>query len=234
MNITTSKGVKEIVCPNCWGAELFKPNEHNKKPIPTTTGHYQRFVKEWDGKDLVKLFSILTGIEYKTLSGTKDLALEESLLLATSYVYDTPQEFKDAPIPESLTINSRAIKIPKRIEGYSIGQSILVRQRIDEAKSYDELLSYAIAVYIQPVFDESDFDSDRANELEKEINLMPISQTYSLGFFLLKPLMRPGRNGSRIVNLLTTRCLRAFGKRGQIWLLPLLLSISSNPLNITI
>ena len=223
MKVFTSKGKRDIVCPNCWGPEFFKPTEYIKAPIPTSTDLYQRIIKDWDGKDLVRIFSILTGMEYKALSTTHDLALEESLIEATRYIYESPMDWKEAKVPESITINSREVKIPKRIEGFSMGQSILVRQKLDTVKTYDECISYAIAVYIQPYLDESDFDAERALELEADIKLMPITQTFALGFFLLRPLMRRGLSGWRIASLLITRCFGPFRLRGRI--LPLLLAL---------
>jgi hypothetical protein len=201
--VQTTKGNKAIKCPESWDE--------------ITLMQYQRLVTEWDAKDLVKLFSILCGMDYKILSNTHSLTLEEALLESTRFIYEQPQSFKDSDIPKTITINGREIKIPKRLTGLSIGQSILVRQRLDSAKVYEECMSYAIAIYLQPAFDGDDFNGDRAIELEEDVKLMPITQTYSLGFFLLKPLMKYGSSGWKKASLSIIRYLGASVKRGLTW-----------------
>ena len=201
MIIHTSKGKREIKCPDSWAN--------------TSTANYQNLMREWDGKDLVKLFAILTGVELKTLANTHDLELEEALLIATNFIYTEPPTFKEKPAPKEFTYNSKKITFPKQVEGFSIGQSILIRQRLDEVKTYDELISYALAVYLQPKIDGGDFDSDRVEDIEAEILKMPITETYPLGFFLLRPLMRRGASGWKIVRLLTIRYLKGLFKGGN-------------------
>lgn len=201
MVIHTSKGKREVKCPDSWAA--------------TSTYHYQNLMREWDGKDLVKLFAILTGENLQTIANTHDFILEEALLHATNYVYTEPQAFKNSPVPEAFIFHKERITIPKKVEGFSIGQSIIIRQRLDEVKTYDELISYALAVYLQPKIDGGDFDSDRIESIEAEILNMPITETYPLGFFLLNPLMRRGVSGWKIVRLLVIRYLKQLFKGGN-------------------
>jgi len=198
MIIHTTKGKREIKCPDSWAT--------------TSTAHYQNLMREWDGKDLVKLFAILTGENLQTIANSHDLALEEALLMATNFIYIEPQTFKNAPTPKQFIYKKQFITFPKQVEGFSIGQSILIRQRLDEVKTYDELISYALAVYLQPKIDGGDFDSDRVDEIEDEILKMPITETYALGFFLLNPLMRRGVSGWRIARLLAIRYLKRLFK----------------------
>jgi hypothetical protein len=64
-NVTTSKGKKKIIIPESWE--------------DTTTGQFEQMVK-WDQKNLIELFSILSGIPVKVLENTYDPSLEASLI----------------------------------------------------------------------------------------------------------------------------------------------------------
>jgi hypothetical protein len=180
-NIHTSKRQVKVDTPGCWAK--------------TTTAQYERLISEWDEKDLVQAFSILTGIDAKTISNMVDPEIEDWLFVATDYLFREPQYFKELPLPETVTLRGKEIKIPKRVEGFTIGQSIQVRQKLDTVKMYEEAISYAVAVYLQPKVDGGDFDDDKALELLVEIKKIPITVTYPIGFFLLRKLMRHGGIG---------------------------------------
>lgn len=197
----TDKGKRKVKIPQYW---------HE-----VTTRQYQRMVTEWDASDLVKLFSILTGIEHNTLSETKDPDLEQALIESVRFIYDTEPAFKNDPPPPYIEIYGKCIEIPKRLEPLSIGQSILVRQHMDKAKVFDELLSITMAIYLQPFYDceaypvtkktksgfvesfeerQGRFNPDRVEALHEKILDMPISDVYPVAFFLLKPLMKSGES----------------------------------------
>jgi len=189
--IFTSKGERDLDdLPNCWETE--------------PTDKYIQLVRDWDRKDLVKLFSIQSGIEYKTLANTYDPELESALLTSSKFIYDQDPEFKKEKPPTHINIAGKMHKVPTDIAGLSIGQSIHVRREMDNVNTYDELIPYVVAIYMQPVVDGTDFDFDRAMMIEQEIKQMPITETYPLGFFLLKPLMKYGLNtGSSWLSLMT-------------------------------
>jgi hypothetical protein len=199
LSILSSKGKNKLTLPNCW-AEL-------------STGKYQQIVKDWDRKDVVQLFSILSGTEYKVLHDTKDPELESRLYESTRFLYEESPTFKEEPLKPYFFFQDKTIRIQKDVTALSIGQSVLVRQRMDEAKTFDELISITLAVYLQPLIDESDFDPFRAFDLEEKILAMPITETYPLGFFLLRPLMKHGKNTGRKWSRTLIQLWRDFTKR---------------------
>lgn len=198
LSIFSSKGTKKITLPNCW-SEL-------------PTGVYQRIMKEWDKKDIVQLFSILSGKDYKVLHDTKDPDLEQRLYDSIQFLYESEPKFKEAELPKFFIFDKHYIPIQKDATALTIGQSVIVRQRLDEASSYDELISIAIAVYIQPLADRSEFDPFKAFDLEEKIKELPITETYPLGFFLLRPLMKPGKITGNKWSHIFTQWLRVFTK----------------------
>lgn len=200
--VTTNKGRKEINPSISWAT--------------TTTDQFQKMATDWNGEDLVKLFSILSGMDYKVLSNTHDLILEEQLLTATRYVYEEPMDFKEATLPHWIEINGKQIRIPAKLGDLSIGQNIHVRQAIDKAKSFEELISFVVAIYLQPLYDESEFDYHRAIELEHDVLKLPITKTYAIGIFFLRRLTASGRSTMSKVSLLITRLLTISTKREAI------------------
>lgn len=175
-----------------------------------STDMFQRIATEWDCKDAIKLFSIASGIDYDGIRDSKDRTLETKLIAAIQFIYKSPIEWDNIKSPETLEINGKSIVIPKNIAALTIGQSIVLKQRIQEYANefkhrkdvpvfikdfyFDGLISYAIAIYLQPIVYDCPFDTLKAYELEREILKMPITKTYPIGFFLLARLMGFGRH----------------------------------------
>lgn len=214
--IHSNKGTREISLPNCWSVSSWKSSHKDDKPNPINTDQFQKTVADWDGEDLVKLFSILSGIEYKALSNTHDFVLEEQLLASTRFVYDTAMDFRDAAPPHWIELNGKKIRIPVKIGDLSIGQNIHVRQAMEKSKVYEELISFVVAIYLQPLYDGADFDYHRAMELEQDIKKLPIEKTYPLGVFFLRKLTKPGRSILSRLNFLITRLQVTFSKNESL------------------
>lgn len=206
--IHSSKGIRELNIPISWET--------------LSTGQFINMATDWDGEDLVKLFSILSGIEYKTLEKTHDFILEEQLLNATKFVYDSPMDFKDAPPPHWVEVGKKKIRIPVKVGSLSIGQSIHVRKAMDKCIAdkvgYDRLIAFIVAIYLQPFYELSQeeldkqpafeglsFDFHNAMLLEEEVLKMPITKTFPLAAFFLRKLTKPGQSIMQRLNFLITR-----------------------------
>ena len=169
-------------------------------------------------KDIVKLFSIVSEIEYDKLYNLRDSEFEDKLFQATRFVGTDPN-YSKSPL-RSIRLKDRvgyktAVLIPKRTAALSIGQSILVRQKLDECKVYEEAMSYACAIYLQPLLDRTVFDIDRAMIIEKQILKMPAKEIYPLGFFLLSPLMKTGGSFMKEVSRIFRQGWNSFITRGR-------------------
>jgi hypothetical protein len=197
--VSSSKGERELKLPDSWEN--------------LTTSKYQQIAGEWDGTDIVKAFSILSGIPFKNLFETKDPELEAQLILATSFLFSQPATFKDQPVPDWFEYDGQKYKVKDL--SLSIGQSIHVRQKLDTCKTYDEAISYAIAVSLQPQID-GEFDVDKAQHLERFIGELPITITYPVGFFLLRPLMNLGKITLSRWQRARIRLLAPFTKNAKI------------------
>jgi hypothetical protein len=201
--ITTNKGRKEIECSSSWDT--------------TSTDQFQKLATEWDGEDLIKLFSILSGKEYKAIENTQDSILEAGLLKATSFVYEHPMNFKDSKMPHWIEIKGKNVRIPVRLGDLTIGQNIHVRQALDKSKKYEELISFVCAIYLQPHYDgQKEFDFHRAMEIEQDILKLPITQTYPIAAFFLRKLTKYGSSFLSKVSLKITRLMFLSTQREKI------------------
>lgn len=173
---------ERIECPTCWEectVEVFQRVYANCK----------------EGDDLIKIFSALTGLPYAQVSETKADELELELYRAVAFVLYDEERFRYIERPDTIKILGKTITIPKKIESLTVAQNFHVRSKMIGAKNIETLISFATAVYLQPLIDESKFDLSRAKEIEKEILKMNIFDIYPIGSFLLGKLKKSGSVG---------------------------------------
>lgn len=213
--ITLVTNDKKVKCPAGW---------HE-----VTTDTAQK-IAQWTG-DKIELFNILTGTNYAKVKA--DTSLGSVFFDAINFIY-FPSPVANAPLPKVLQIDrGHIIEIPKGVGKLTIGQSIAVRERLEQveariAKSleanpnkfcfkenfiYDEAISFAVAVYLQPFYDKADFDLDRAKNLEQFILQMPITEIYPVGFFLLTQQLKRGNGFIRALQLKLWALRQRFGSK---------------------
>ena len=175
---------------------LIVNNERVKVPIcweEVSTSMYQRIVQAEPTP--LGLFCALINMEFDSIKKTASDQIEESIYRSTSFLLeDTPYFFKEE-FPQYIIYKNKTYKLPKKLGALTLEQNMHVRNRMKEGIVMESLISFVIAVYMQPIIDKSEFDFERAQELEKEIEQMPIDQTYRVGFFYLSKLANYGRNG---------------------------------------
>lgn len=198
---------KKLKCPSCY-EEL-------------TTGQYQRALF-WDedkpdvaDKDFFQLFSILTGTDYAGV--TKTPANEMAIWDAIGWFITQPFAFK-TELPKVIQVGEKRISLPRRMGHISIGQNIHLRRLIEQSKYLEENISMAVAIAIQPLYDEKPFDIERARELEKIILEMPIYLTHPIGFFLLQTAARFGQKRTRSWRRIRNNLATSFERMWQRWL----------------
>jgi len=173
-----------------------------RKEIPScyeqlTTRQYELLIPEFaleaKDRDHFKIFQIICGTDFKDYHATSEN--EVTIWNAIRWIYEQPFEFGD--MPKVIRIvegeKDRVVTIPTKITKLSIGQNIVLKQIISKAKYLEENLSSATAVYLQPLFDDAKFDEDRADELKKTIEEMPVYLIRPIGFFLLTNASKPGK-----------------------------------------
>lgn len=181
-----------------------------KKEIPDcyeklTTRQYERILNEWDiekpiaDRDYFNLFQIFCDTEFKAFENTP----ENETTIWNAVKWFIEQEFSfSSEVPKVLEIKGNHISIPGNVEKLSIGQNIHLKQLLASSRVLKDengkivdytVYSDACAIYLQPLIDNSKFDSDKAKELKKVIEEMPIYLIRPIGFFLLTHAGRRGR-----------------------------------------
>jgi len=168
-------------------------------------------IAQWSG-DKIELFNILTGTSYAKIKA--DTSLGSAFFDAINFAY-FPATVANEPLPKVLRIDAgHIIEIPKKVGSLTIGQAIAVRERLEQVEKrlsetpktyffktskeeigvsyYEEAISFAVAVYLQPLYDKAEFDLNRAKNLEQFILKMPITLIYPIGFFLLSQHLKSG------------------------------------------
>jgi len=169
-----------------------------------TVAKYQEIVTDWDQEDIIKLFSILVGCDYIPLKDSEDFDLQNTIYVVVDFIYRSDFTFDEIEKPVNIKIKDKILTIPTNLKSLTLEQSIHVRQKIERANEgsgkIGECISFATAIYLQPLFDGGKFDKDRVDALEKEILKMSIVDIYPIGFFFLKKYARYGSRLTRILS----------------------------------
>jgi len=160
-------------------------------------------------RDYFHIFNILSGTSFTDYHATAEN--EVTIWNAVRWIVEQPFVTNDE-FPKVLEIEGKLITLPKRVEKLSIGQNIHLKQLLNDSKYVEENLSSAVAIYLQPIYDNKKFDYDRALELKAIVEQMPMYLIRPIGFFLLTSASVHGNkhmsNWRRILNSLTQRCAR--------------------------
>jgi hypothetical protein len=180
-----------------------------------STELYQK-IKAIEEPNIIKLFSAVIGLDEAVISESRREELELAMFQVASFAF-TEEDFRNDPIPSVWKISDKEIRIPQKLEALTIEQNLLLRQRLTQTKFIEQCISYATAVYLQPLVDGGKFNAERVPELEAIILSMPIEKTFPVGFFLLRRLQNFGKSG-QMRWLLTRIWLTNLRKRFQKWL----------------
>lgn len=197
-----------------------------------TVDQFQRIISEWDGKDKLKIFSILLGSEIDGISHSKDPKLIKAFHNCIQFLYNERIEWDKLPLPEFFSFTHdhgmNQIRIPKNLGRLTLGQNIAISDAMDKVRReikpdqiaftkdfpFESIIAYACSVYLQPLITNSQFDDEKAAEIEKQILLLPIVKMYPIGFFFLTQLMNSGKKHTLSLNHLTQKLIG----NGRSWL----------------
>lgn len=177
-------GDKKVVVPQCWQETLLWQYQNLKS------------IKDTDYNDL-SIFCAFTGASYDEVATSDSDEIHTALYQLVSWVHHNPEYFRSNEVPRVLHIDGSIISVPKKLGKLSIEQNMVIRQAINQPNMcLEQLISIAIAVYMQPLVDGQPFDKDRALEIEKEILQMPVEYVFPIGFFFLRRLNEYGLRGT--------------------------------------
>jgi hypothetical protein len=161
----------------------------------TKTKHFQTLM-DAPHLDELKAFAILLDTEFDELAQDRSEMLTGELYPCVAYVFNQPQEFRDAKHDRFITLRGKRIELPAKLEALTVEQNMyLFRCLYQDKRPLETLISTAIAVYLQPLVMGGKFNFDEAMKLKAEIEEMPIGATFPIGFFYLSKLNNYGTSG---------------------------------------
>lgn len=162
-----------------------------------TTKQYVRIIRDWEpekdiaDRDYFILLNILTDGKFAGMENT--IENQVTLTSILGWIITEPFKFSEE-LPKVLQIGDKVYDIPEDPRELSIGQNIhLRRDFIDKSTYLEENIAIATAIYMQPVIDNSLFKLKRAEKIAAELEAMPASLIYPIGFFLLRRAQRFGQ-----------------------------------------
>ncbi len=172
------------------------------------TFQYCEMNKHRDNLNIVRLLSILSGIDYTVLNNSDCSQFEPILSLLNFDAKDKP--LHEIECPKSVLIDKKQIEVVQEVGQETFGQKVfaqevvnsMIAERIDKV----EALVKVAAIYLQPQIDGS-FDDKKAKALENKLMELPITTVYPIGNFFLskyvnylppnpKPLQRKQANNT--------------------------------------
>lgn len=154
------------------------------------TYEFQELVQLKD-PNILSVFCVMANQKYDEVAVVKDGLLERKLYLISNFYFNQEQAFKQLSLPREFF----GVKIPLRLELMTIEQNMHMRRRMVPGEKLEAQISWAIAIYLQPLIDKTGFDEKRVEEIEKVVRNMRIYETYALGFFILSKLNNYGISG---------------------------------------
>ena len=162
-----------------------------------TVGQYIKMESEdWQGDDVIKLLSILSGETLQELDNLKDVKqLTDALEELTKFTMNKPPEWDKLKGSKYIVLGGKKLIVPTDIEGKRLGQKIMLSQ-IMRGGDLVKMIPQAMAIYFQPEYDNSNFNRDRLPKIEQLINEMPIVEAYPVVRFFFRMLREQKLNGT--------------------------------------
>ncbi len=136
---------------------------------------------------MVKLFYIVTDTVFVRVEATPELLATINGLVR--WVVETEPRFK---IVKTFSYGDKTISIPENIGELSYGQNAFLMKHIEKSKYLQENICLAAAVYLQPLLDGDKQNETRIRYWEKIFEELPVTEFFSVGFFLLKSVRESG------------------------------------------
>lgn len=184
---------------------VFKTNDSNFE-LPTRWGEltFEQFYKlqNSDGSFL-SLIEILTGIDKKVWQNSDDLMIKEKLL---PYLEWMSGEFdlQNYIIPDYLIFSGKKYPCPKDINKCTAGQKWHLEDALQnrpEGMSDIQLLPIALAVYFQPLINESEYDSDKVDALVPEMNKLKLEDGWGIASFFLLNFVKSWNEKQKVFDM---------------------------------
>jgi hypothetical protein len=170
----------------------------------------------------IKLFSILTGINYDFIHDSSSDRVRNLVLQSIAFYSDFQSSFSSGVVGSHVVLGDTALKIPVNVDGFSIGQHLYfsrIAEEVREGKRDDfDFMTAVVSVFIEPMYRERQlekkndklaedftdhekalcsFSPDRAKAFEETILKCKALDIYPLYAFFLTKKIRSTETGQK-------------------------------------
>ena len=175
--ITTPEGKQNVSAPASW-------NEINYAQLI-------RLETEWNGADVIQLFSILVGIEFSVAEGLSDPGIDETLYeVCGGIITGIKPNWKNLRSPKKILWDGRMITIPTDLRKETLAQKVMINGLINSDVTVLEAIPSAVAIYLQPqLYPGSEIGKkELIDEITKQVKERNALEVYAIGSFFFKKL----------------------------------------------
>jgi hypothetical protein len=152
-----------------------------------TLGQYIEMAKHSDDLSIIRLLSILSGVDYLILLNVNADTFDDRIVDHMVFIRE-PINVHELPAVDSLTINGKSYALPDP-GNCTIGQKLALQAQIrigqDLNTLHADLVATAVSIYMQPLIDAAPFNDERIEAIRSMVLQLPLKQGYPAGSFFL-------------------------------------------------
>lgn len=163
-----------------------------------TLGQFTALTQLQDPNDYSAVLEILSGIKSKLWNDAELNSVNIAALNASLAWLSTKVDWSAYPVVDKVTLGEKEIQVPKKIELKTLGQKMAFDRFVThniQANGEDsgtlpaQLLTDAIAIYLQPEYTGEKFNSDKLGQVKELVDKLPVTTAVPLAAFFLKKLI---------------------------------------------
>jgi len=184
--ITTPEGKQKISAPNNWNEITY--DQLCKRTL-------------WDGTDIIKLFSILTGISFEKANELTDPNIDETLYEICGFIFQNEPDWPKLKPPKQILWNNKLFKIPHDLRNETLAQSMMMGQVLRSEDTVMEAIPKAVAIYMHTIIEDTRPDNQKMLDMALKLKNRSAMEVYSTGNFFLSRLRKFNHNFLRLLLL---------------------------------
>lgn len=151
-----------------------------------------------DHSDICAVLEIFTGVKKKVWNDADLNSLSVALLNEALSWVSKKVEWNKLPVPQKVTLKGKEVTVPKKLETKTFGQRSAFDRFITNNIKVDmdgngtltpELMTDAIAIYLQPEYTGEKFNPDKLGEMKEIVDALPVTEAVPLATFFLRQLI---------------------------------------------